>query len=77
MAKLINQGKGSSGLGINSRIVATISHPTIKGLCKTFTFWAVAEFQEIEVDDKEVADILQNLVEKTNENGTFYVWNGQ
>lgn len=77
MAKLINQGKGSTGLGINSRIVATISHPKIKGLCKTFTFWAVAEFTEIEVDDAEVKHILQNLVEKTNENGTFYVWNGE
>jgi hypothetical protein len=77
MAKLINKGKGETKLGINSRIVATISHSTIKGLCKSFTFWAVAEFEEIEVDDKEVALILQNLVEKKNDRGTFYVWNGQ
>lgn len=78
MAKIINLGKGTKGTGINNKLSLVIAHPQL-GIAVSLTFWAVAEFQGTEkiITDADAIKLLNNLVPKTNDNGTFMVWNGK
>ena len=80
MATLTNLGKGTKGTGQNDKLGLSIAHKEL-GISKVITFWAKSEFG-IKGTEKIIADetaikLLQNLEAKTNENGTFLVWNGK
>jgi len=78
MAKLINLGKGTKGTGVNNKLALSIAHPEL-GIAKTITFWATAQFEGAEkiITDESAIKLLRNLEVKTNDNGSFMVWNGK
>ena len=74
--KLINLGKGESGKGMNSKLGLTMPHPTLPFLGHSLTFWATVtvEFKEKELTYEQAKELLSQLKDKTNEKGTFKVW---
>lgn len=77
--KLTNLGKGKSGLGVNNKLSLLIPDATLP-IAKPVTFWAaltidLKEGQSVDVPLEGALKILTQLVEKTNDIGTFQVWN--
>jgi hypothetical protein len=74
-AKLKNLGKGETGKGVNSKLCLMTPDPKLP-IFNYVTFWACVDvsFKEADIELEDALRVLNQLVDKTNENGTFKVW---